>query len=145
MADRSAPLPVHVSAVRPDGTEDEAARAQFADVEHAQGYARGLVRAGRYVTVTVTDDSGQVLNAPQPDSRSLVRDRARRVAAAQPGEWVAWKTYPAGQEATARVAASDIRRGKVKTVARLAGAVETRMVRLPDGRVEVQVTRSAAR
>lgn len=78
---------------------------------------------------------------PVPDSRSLAREKARSLADAAPGVWVRWKTYGPDQLSTARVAASDIRTGKIKTIAAAAGVVEARTVRLPDGAIAVEVTR----
>lgn len=76
-----------------------------------------------------------------PDARSLVRSKARSIAEAAPGTWVSWKLYDHGQEKAARVAASDIRNGKMSTIARTAGLMDARVVSHRDGKLEVQVTR----
>lgn len=76
-----------------------------------------------------------------PDARSATRQKARAVADAAPGVWVRWKTYPPDQLSTARVAASDLRTGKIQTLTEIAGGVEARTVRLPDGWIGVEATR----
>lgn len=79
--------------------------------------------------------------AASPDIQSTVRARSLRVAQTAPGTWVAWQTYPSERAVAARVAASDLRKGKVKTIVRVAGPVDARTLRLPDGGIQVQVTR----
>ena len=79
----------------------------------------------------------------QPSTVANVRSRATRVAQAEPGVWVDWRTYPPEKATAARVHASDIRTGKIKTIGQVLGLVETRTVRLPDGSVQVQVARIA--
>lgn len=89
---------------------------------------------------------GAVLGAAtgaQPNAIANVRSRAARVAQAEPGVWVDWRTYPPEKAATARVHASDIRTGKIKTIGQVVGPVEVRTVRRPDGSVQVQVARAA--
>mgnify|MGYP003383469802 CR=1 FL=1 len=82
-------------------------------------------------------------DAGVPSARSLTRIKAEGIANSRPGTWVTWKIYSPNQEQTARVAASDIRTGKVKTITKLAGPVETRTVKHDDGEIEVQVRRIA--
>lgn len=76
-----------------------------------------------------------------PDARASAREKARHLNTVDPGTWITWKTYTADQMDTARVAASDIRTGKIKTIAHLVGPVDARTVRLPDGTIGVEVTR----
>lgn len=91
----------------------------------------------------VCRDCGTVLGASGGTAlASTIRERARYLATTNAGTWVTWKTYPPEQATAARVAASDIRTGKIKTIAQVAGPVEARTVRLPDGSVQVQVARS---
>lgn len=114
------------------------------------------------VTAASLSDSGQVVSydgpatctacgAPlqptsaedgSPDSRSVLRERAYAIASAGPGQWFHWKTYPSTHLDTARVAASDLRTGKIKTVAALVGPVDARTVRASDGTIRVEVTRT---
>lgn len=79
--------------------------------------------------------------ATDSDSRSAVRARAQQVAAATPGTWVVWQTYSRERVAAARVAASELRTGKVKSVASAVGAVDARVARRSDGTLLVEVSR----
>ena len=76
-----------------------------------------------------------------PDARSLARSKARSIAETTPGTWVSWKVYNHSQKKTARVAASDIRNGKINLIARIAGLVGSRIIEHRDGKFEVQVAR----
>lgn len=88
-----------------------------------------------------------VLGARTVEPRSA-RARAQRFAqllgAAKPGVWVTYKAYPAASRQLAHVAAYDVRQGNVRAIAKL-GPVRTQVVDGPDGQVEVQVARAAAR
>lgn len=75
-----------------------------------------------------------------PDARSVTRLKAQSVAGSKPGTWVTWKIYSYNQAQTARVAASDLRNGKIKTVTKIAGPVDARVVQHDDGDIEVQVS-----
>lgn len=78
-----------------------------------------------------------------PNARSITKMKAEGIANSRTGTWVTWKIYSPNQEQTARVAASDIRTGKIKTITKLAGPVETRTIKHEDGEIEVQVRRIA--
>lgn len=84
---------------------------------------------------------------PQPPApihaRDSSRQRARELAAAPPGTWMEWRTYPPEQGYRARVAASELRTGKARTVADLVGPVDARTVRVPGGGIRVEVARLA--
>jgi len=54
-------------------------------------------------------------------------------------ESITWEIYPASRASSARVYASSIRTGKQKTLASIAGPLETRLVTRDDGSIEVQV------
>lgn len=90
----------------------------------------------------VLSDAAPPNPPPVPDARSTTREKARHLAETEPGTWVPWKTYTADQMLTARVAASDLRTGKIKTVDGTVGQVDARTVRLPDGTIRVDVTRT---
>jgi hypothetical protein len=79
-----------------------------------------------------------------PNMRDAAKRKAQAIALADAGKWVTWKCYSRNQEARARVAASDIRQGKIKTLTKIAGPVEARTVRHSNGDIEVQVCRTPA-
>lgn len=92
-------------------------------------------------------DTAQVLQGgpaqdDAPTARQRADARAQLLGAAGDGEWVVWKTYPLAKKQTARVAASDLRHGKVAALQRFGvGPVETKLVTAQGSVVEVRVRR----
>lgn len=67
---------------------------------------------------------------PELGPRALLIRKATDLAKATPGVWITWDTYLS--RPPAKVAASELRTGKKKTVVRLAGPVAARTVRSGD-------------
>lgn len=78
----------------------------------------------------------------RPDERSVLRAKAQAIVDKAPGSWSIWDVYPATRARAARVCASAIRTGKHKTLAAIAGSLDSRLVTRDDGSIEVQVTKA---
>ncbi len=77
----------------------------------------------------------QVLGAASPKRPSALKREAAMagaVANARPGVWVTWRTYDAGRRSAAYVAASALRRGKVRALD-VAGPVTSRVIATGEG------------
>lgn len=83
------------------------------------------------------DDADEV--TPSPQRQAIAK--ARALAGAGTGVWLTWKTYPAERRQAAYVAASDLKRGKVRALHAVNGDVDARVVTTPEGQIQVQVAR----
>lgn len=82
----------------------------------------------------------EVFTIPTQRPGLVRKRRVEGIASAKPGHWVTWKTYGREHEKAARVAASDARLGKVKS---LTGLVTDANVLLKNDGWVVQVLRAS--
>ncbi|MEE2061560.1 hypothetical protein [Rhodococcus artemisiae] len=85
----------------------------------------------------------QPLPERTPTRQEFAAAKVKAVAGAAPGQWVTYKVYGRDSAQRARVAARDLRTGKIAAVRKSGLDIASRIMPTADGRLIVEITRTA--
>lgn len=93
-------------------------------------------------TRSVEDVLGaQPVAVSTPSPQRQAKAKVIAVKNAKPGEWITYKTYPHESRQAARVAANDLRKGKIAAVRDSGLAINSRVTETVGGQYAVQIAR----
>lgn len=85
----------------------------------------------------------QPLPVRTPTPQEFAAAKVNAVAHAAPGQWVTYRTFTHDKRQLARVAARDLRTGKIAAVRKSGLHIDSRVTPTADGRLVVEITRTA--